>query len=95
MIKDFDVIRESIRQKYMLDSNNIAVGSQVWFIFMDEQRTLEKAIKKGRINKVDGKTYTIMSDSQYGVPRILTFMNRHKAEEILKKISVDELRFLY
>ena len=94
MIKDFEEIRESIRQKYLLDSNNIAVGSQVYFIYLDEQRTLEKGIKKGRINKVEGSVYTIMSDSQYIIPRILTFMNRLKGEDVLKKVSVDELRFL-
>ena len=94
MIKDFDDIKNNIKQKYMLDSNKIAVGSDVYFIFMMEDKNLEKGIKKGRIISQNEKEYIIQSDSRYTIPKFLCFLNRYKAQEIMNKINIDELRFL-
>ena len=94
MIKDISDIKDNIRQKYMLDTNHIAIGSQIYFIFMEESRNLEKGMKKGKIIRVNDTTYTISSDEIYTIPKYLVFLNRYKAQEVIDKINIDELRFL-
>jgi hypothetical protein len=93
VIKDFDDIRTNIRQKYMLDSNKIAVGSDVYFIFIIEEKYLDKGIKRGRIIGQTEKDYIVQSDSKYTIPKFLVFLNRFKAQEVSNKINIDELRF--
>lgn len=93
MNTEFDSIAKRIKEKYFLKDSKVGT-SDVYFVYLQEEKILEKVVRKGKIVNQKENRYCIVSGDVLEVPNYLCFVNKARADYICEKITVDELRFL-